>query len=210
MEQLPVDSAETRTLLEQARAGDRHAFDQLFAREQEGLHQFIDLHLDLRVRARVDASDVVQEAQMEAFRRLDDFLKRQPMPFSLWLRKTAYERLLKIHRYHIETARRSVNREAQLPPQSSLLLAQQLLAHGSSPSKQLSRREIATRVNRALGELPEADREILLMRNIDRLSYEEASCILDIDAAAARKRYGRALLRLRKLLLDAGLLESSA
>ena len=208
MGRLPVDPDEMQALLMQARAGDRHAFEQLFSRQRENLHQFIDLHLDPRIRARVDTSDVVQEAQMEAFQRLEDFCKRQPMPFHLWLRKTAYERLLKIHRYHIETMRRSVKCEIRLPDRSCSLFAQQLLAGGSSPSKRLSRREIAQLVSQALGQLPETDREILLMRNLDRLSYEEVSCLMEIDAAAARKRYGRALLRLRKLLLEKGLLES--
>src|SRR5262249_54723756 len=77
------------------------------------------------------------------------------------------------------------------PDRSSLLFAQQLLAAGSSPSKQLSRGEIARLVGQALGQLPETDREVLLMRNIDRLSYEEVGCLLDIDAAAARKRSQR-------------------
>jgi RNA polymerase sigma-70 factor, ECF subfamily len=53
-----------------------------------------------------------------------------------------------------------------------------------------------------------ADREVLLMRHAEELSYEEIGCLLEIQPAAARKRYGRALLRLRKVLSDHGLLES--
>ena len=51
---------------------------------------------------------------MEAFQRLEDFLKRQPMPFDLWLRKTTYERLQKIRRYHVDAARRSVATKGRL------------------------------------------------------------------------------------------------
>jgi len=54
----------------------------------------------------------------------------------------------------------------------------------------------------------ETDREILLMRTVEELPYQEIGCLLDIAPAAARKRYGRALLRLQKLLFDEGLLES--
>jgi RNA polymerase sigma-70 factor (ECF subfamily) len=208
MHQPSPDSTATRALLDQARAGDQRVFEQLFAKEREGLRQFVDLHLDPRMRSRVDASDVIQEAQMEAFGRLEDFLKRHPMPFGLWLRKTTYERLQKIRRYHVGAARRSVDREVRVPDQSSLLLAQKLLARDSSPSKHLSRREIALLVDQALGQLPDGDREILLMRNIEHLSYDEVGFLLEIDAAAARKRYGRALLRLRKLLVEDGLLEA--
>ena len=79
------DTAETRGLLEQARAGDRRAFEQLFAQHRAYLRQSIALRLDPRVRPRVDPSDVVQETQLEAFDRLRDYLKRQPMPFRTWL-----------------------------------------------------------------------------------------------------------------------------
>jgi RNA polymerase sigma-70 factor (ECF subfamily) len=130
------------------------------------------------------------------------------MPFRLWLRKTACERLLKLREYHLDAARRSLDREVPLPERSSLLLAQRLFAVESSPSQRLSRREIARRVSEALAQLPDADREILLMQIFEGLSYEEVGAALEIAPAAARKRYGRALLRLQKLLIDNGLLES--
>jgi RNA polymerase sigma-70 factor (ECF subfamily) len=201
------DTAETCSLLEQARAGDRQAFEQLFAQHRAYLRQSIALRLDPKVRPRVDPSDVVQETQLEAFQRLADYLERRPMPFRLWLRKTAHERLLKVHRHHAAD-RRSIAREVPLPDQSSLLLARQLLAGGSTPSQHFSKKEIARRVCQALAELPETDREILLMRNFEGLAYHEVGCVLEIDPAAARKRYGRALLRLRQLLLASGLLEA--
>ena len=209
MAELGPDSHETRALLERIQAGDDRAFDALFARHQGSLRDFIDLRLDPRVRARVDPSDVVQETQLEAYHRLHDFLERQPMPFRLWLRKTAYERLLKVQRHH-DAARRAVGREAVLPDRSSLLLARPFLPAGPSPSQELARKELVRRVREALGRLSETDREVLLMRNIEELPYEEIGCLLDLSAAAARKRYGRALLRWQKILFEEGLLESSS
>src|SRR5262245_26055795 len=103
--------AATEVLLEQARNGDSRAFDRLFGQHRAGLKTFFSLRFDPGLAARLDPSDVVQETQLEAFHRLEDFLKRRPMPFELWLRKTAYERLLKIRRQHVRTARRSVTRE---------------------------------------------------------------------------------------------------
>jgi RNA polymerase sigma-70 factor (ECF subfamily) len=96
-----------------------------------------------------------------------------------------------------------LRREVRLPENASLLLAA-----GSTPSQHLSRHEIARRVDEAMARLAEADREILLMRHFEGLSYEEAGTALEIAPAAARKRYGRALLRLQKLLADSGLLEA--
>jgi RNA polymerase sigma-70 factor (ECF subfamily) len=202
------DSEETRVLLRQAGAGDSTAFERLFTRYRAELLRVVELRLDGRLRPRFDPSDVVQETQLEAFRRLDDFLTRRPMPFRLWLRRTAYERLLKIHRAHEDAGRRAVGREVSLPDHSSLLLAQQLAAPGSTPSQHLSREERSRRVREAVAQLPDADREVLLMRHFEGLSNQEVSCLLDITPAAASQRHGRALLRLRKLLLDSGLAES--
>jgi RNA polymerase sigma-70 factor (ECF subfamily) len=184
------ESTETRRLLEQAQAGDRAAFELLFARHQDELHQVVAWRLDRRLRARVDPSDVVQDTQLEAFRRFEDFLQRRPMPFRLWLRKTAYQRLQLLRRQHLRTERRAVEREVPLPDRSSVLLAQRLFARDEAPSERLDRRELAARVRRALTLLADADREILLMRVLEELSYQEIGCLLDIDAAAARKRHG--------------------
>jgi RNA polymerase sigma-70 factor (ECF subfamily) len=203
MDEVTPDSAETQDLLGQARRGDAAAFERLFARCRDDLRRMVDLRLEPRLRARVDPSDVVQEAQLEAFRRLADFLERQPMPFHLWLRKTAYERLLMLRRRHVAAARRSVAQEVELPDRSSQLLARRLLDTRATPAAQAERRELEERVSRALALLAEDDREILLLRNFEGLSYQEVGHLLDLVPATARKRHGRALLRLHKLLAEA-------
>jgi RNA polymerase sigma-70 factor (ECF subfamily) len=208
MNQMKPDSDDTEQLLLQAQAGDGRAFEELFARHRGYLRQVVALRLDRRVRPRLDPSDVVQEAQLEAFQRFRDFLQRRPMAFRLWLRKTTCERLLMLQRYHRQTARRSVDREVGLPDESAFALVQQLLAGGSAPGKRLEHSETARRVREVLDRLGEADREILLMRNLEELSNQEVAEVLQIEPVAASQRYGRALLRLRKLLLASGLLES--
>jgi RNA polymerase sigma-70 factor, ECF subfamily len=200
------DSTATGHLLDRAAAGDKSAVGELLTRHRATLREFVDLHLDPSARARIDSSDVVQEAQADMARRMDDFLARRPMPFHLWARKTTYERLMDLHRRHIHRNRRSVHREQPLPDRSSLLLAQPLLAPGPSPSQEVEAREFAERVSRALAKLPEADREILLLRHGDGLPFGEIESLLGINPAAARKRFGRALIRLQKILADAGLL----
>jgi RNA polymerase sigma-70 factor (ECF subfamily) len=206
MAKVRPDSAETSGLLEQVQGGDRAALGRLLDRHRTGLRAFVEFHLDPRLAARVDPSDVVQEAQFEVMRRMDDFLERRPMPFHLWVRKTAYQRLLNLRRDHLRP-RRSVDREVPWPDRSSLLLARPLVSGVPSPSRQAEAREFAERVSRAVAELGEADREVLLMRHAEELSYEEIACLLDVEPAAARKRYGRALIRLQKVLSDHGLLE---
>jgi RNA polymerase sigma-70 factor (ECF subfamily) len=128
------------------------------------------------------------------------------MPFHLWARKTAYERLLKARRDH-RAARRNVAREAAAPDKSALVLARSLAAPGPTPSAAAEARERADAVARAIEGLPPADREVLLLRHIDGLTHEEVAALLDVTAAAARQRYGRALYRLQKALAGLGLLE---
>jgi RNA polymerase sigma-70 factor (ECF subfamily) len=201
------NSSESARLLDAISAGDRSAFDKLFARHRRYLRGVIELRLDPRLRSRVDPSDVIQETHLEAFRRLEDYLKRRPMAFRLWLRKTAQERLLMAHRQHIGSARRSVAREHTLPDRSSFLLAQRLIAPSSSPQKRFDLKERARAVRAAMTQLSEGDREILLMRNLEGLSNQEVAQVLQVDPPTASQRYGRALLRLRQCLADRGLLE---
>jgi RNA polymerase sigma-70 factor (ECF subfamily) len=210
MPEVKPDSEQTRALLERIGQGDRQALDRLLARYRPDLQTFIDYHLEPALRARVDPSDVVQEAQLEVVRRMDDFLERRPMPFHLWARKTAYERLLNLRRDHRVRARRSVDREQPLPDPSSLLLVRPLIDRSASPSQQAQARERAERISQAVAELGEADRAILMMRHAEELSYAEIACLLDIETATARKRYGRALIRLQKVLEQHGLLEGSS
>lgn len=209
MTEVKPDSETTRLLLGRIRAGERAAFEELFARHRPLLRKLVEFRLDARLRARVDPSDVVQEAQLEAFRQLPSFLQRNPMPFRLWLRKTAQERLRMVERQHLEAARRSVGREMPLPDNSAAAaVASQLAAAILSPSQHAAQGELAGRVADAIALLADTDREVLLMRTFEGLSYDEVACVLDIDSAAARKRHGRALLRLHKVLTDGGLTES--
>lgn len=207
MAEMGSDSEETRALLEQAEHG-QVSFDRLFARHEAALRQAIAWRLDGSLQPRLDASDVVQETHLEAFQRLGDYLQRRPMPFRLWLRKTAQQRLLMLQRQHRGAAQRSLNREVPLPDQSALWLGERFAAAGPSPSQELNRRELAVRVRQAVAELSPTDREILLMRHFEGLAYEEIACLLEIDPASARKRNGRALLRLHQCLAEEGLTRS--
>ena len=208
MPHLHADSSETRSLLDDAQAGDRQALDRLFRRHRHYLTRVVDLRLDPRLRSRVDPSDVVQETQLEAARRVSQYLDDRALPFRLWLRQIAIDRLLMLHRKHLQSRRRTVTRDLPLPDRSSVQLAHQLIAAGPSPIEQLAARELARRVREALGRLAEQDRDVLVLRNFEGLSLQEIACVLDIDPAAARKRHGRALLRLRKELIEDGLRES--
>jgi RNA polymerase sigma-70 factor (ECF subfamily) len=190
------------------RAGDRQGFERLFARHQAYLRRLVELRLDPRLRSRLDPPDIVQEAYLEALKRLDRYLKRPALPFRLWLRQIACDRALKARRHHLGTARRTVSREVRLPERSSWALAGHLLAAGSTPSQQLDHRELDRRLRLAVEQLPDADREVVMMRHFEGLSNREVAHVLGIDPATASKRHGRAILRLHQILFEGGLTES--
>jgi RNA polymerase sigma-70 factor (ECF subfamily) len=201
------ESDETRELLVQAQAGDRRACNELFARHRAVLRRVVAGRIGPLLRRRLDPSDVVQEAQVDALERLAEYIQRRPMPFRLWLIRSAVERLLKLRR-HALASRRHIGRERQFHGDDALDRSARIALAGSTPSQHLAARERATRLCDYLERLPEADRAILRMRAIDGLTYDQAAAALAIEPAAARKRYGRALLRLRTLLLADGLTES--
>jgi RNA polymerase sigma-70 factor (ECF subfamily) len=194
-------------LLAALRGGDPSARDLLFARHRDYLRRVVEVRADPRLQARVDPSDVIQDAQLEAVRRLDAYLDNPALPFRLWLRQIAYDRLAMLHRKHVRAERRSVSRDVALPARSSLLLAQQLLAKGPTPAEQMVQRELGRRVRQAIARLEEIDREVILLRNFEGLSNQEAAQVLQIEPVAASKRYGRALLRLRNILVQSGMTE---
>jgi RNA polymerase sigma-70 factor (ECF subfamily) len=202
------DSSETHRLLSQVRQDDTAAVEQLFARHRSFLQRVVEAQIDPLVRARIDPSDVVQETQLEACRRLRDFLLRQPMSFRIWLRQMAVERLIMFERRHITAARRTIRREQRLSPRSSLMLARRFVSSEPSPSAHVSRHERIRQVRQAVTELGPRDREILLMRNVEGLSNQEVAQVLRIEPAAASQRYGRALLRLRTELIKRGLTDA--
>src|SRR5689334_2010959 len=109
------DSSETRHLLKDLRLGDESALVLLILRHNPSLRHFLSSRFDSVLQSRIDVSDLVQETRAEVIRRIGDYINRRPMPFRAWLFATAYERLLKARRHHIDTARRSVRRELPLP-----------------------------------------------------------------------------------------------
>jgi RNA polymerase sigma-70 factor, ECF subfamily len=197
------DTAETQNLLAQARTGDQGAFSRLFECYRPYLLRLIQIRMDDRMRHRVDPSDVVQETHLEALRRFQTYLDNPAVPFRLWLRQLAAERMGKLRRHHLLTGRRSVAREVRATDDTEYLqLALEFPADTSTPSQQVSREEFAARVRAAVERLDPADREIIVLRVFEGLPYDEAGYLLGIDPATARKRHSRAIVRLHRLLFD--------
>ena len=144
----------------------------------------IAVRLDRRMAARVDASDIVQEALTEAAGRLSDYVSNRPLPFYPWLRHIAWQHLIKSRQRHIGTQRRSVAREQRaaldFTEHSAAQLADRLVADDTSPSGRAIRGEERERVRAALALLPPRDHEVLVLRHLELLSPAEIAAVLGL------------------------------
>jgi RNA polymerase sigma-70 factor (ECF subfamily) len=201
---MAIESPEIEELLHPAAAGDEIALQRLLDRHREPLLRMIAVRLDRRLSARLDPSDVVQEALADAGRKLQEYARERPLPFYPWLRRLASERLALAHRRHIKVTGRSVCLERLATPQpsdgSNLLLINRLAASGTSPSASYRRQELRRRVRGALDALGEVDREVLVLRYLEDLPFAEVATVLGITENAAKVRHFRALERMRKLM----------
>lgn len=196
------NSTETDRLLEQAQAGDRDAMQALYAAHRNYLRCVIDLRMDDELRRRVDASDVIQETQLEAIARMPTYLRAPTVSFRIWLRQTALEQLINLRRRHVLAQKRAVRHQVRLPDHSSVALAHKLLQR--RPSEIFRRAELAHQVRQAVANMDEADREIILLRHFEELTNAEVAELLQIDPDTLRKRHGRAIRRLGQQLAAAG------
>lgn len=200
-----VKSAEllaTGRLLARAASGDRSAVDDLLARHRDRLRRMVAIRMDGRLAARVDPSDVVQDTLADAAARMGEYLREPSAPFHLWLRRIAWSRLVDAYRRHILRESRSVLREQPLglSDDSALQLADQLLSSGADPVRRMICDELRARVKATLIQLSEQDQEILVLHHLEQLPMTECAAIMNTSVAAAKKRYVRAMERLRGLL----------
>ena len=192
---------------EGARAGeDRADWGGFLATHRGRLRRMVALRMDERLRGRVDPSDVIQEAFLEATARQQDYDRDpDPMPPFLWLRFLALQRLQIAHRQHLGTQARDAGREVSLhggaaPAASSAALAAQLLGRDTRPSVAAIRAERQRRLQEALNAMDPVDREVLVLRHFEELTNAEVARELGLQESAASKRYIRALRKLKEIL----------
>lgn len=201
------NSNETQELLRNAGQGESAAVNQLLERHRDGLRNMIHARMDQKLGRRVDASDVVQDVMLEASQRLEDYIRDPKLPFGLWLRQMAQDRIIDLHRRHRVARRRSLDREQQRGPllqdRSSLELVAQLRDPEVTPAAATLRKELHERFVEAIERLEDEDREIVLMRHFEQLTNSEAAELLGLSQPAAGMRHLRALRRLREILGEA-------
>jgi len=186
-------------LEQRLRGGDDAALAELLERHRERLHRMVHFRLDPRLVGRLDAEDVLQEAYLEAGKRLQAF-RDDDKPFFVWIRLMTQQTMVDLHRRHLGAAMRSAGREISAPKSGTL--SGFFVGHYTSPSNAVMREELRAQVEKALDSMDDIDREVLLLRHFEELSNKEAAVVLGIQENAASNRYVRALVRLKGILGD--------
>lgn len=194
-------------LLARAAAGDPAAWGTLLTVHQERLARIVAFRMDPRLRGRIDAADVVQDAFVEASAHREAYFLAPTPPLFLWLRGVIKNKLLEIHRHHLGTHMRDAKRECPLhvsagTGDASAVLCAHLTAGLTGPSVAAVRNEVKARLAEALDGMDPADCEVLVMRHFEQLTNAEAAQVLGIQERAAAKRYLRALDRLKHILSE--------
>jgi RNA polymerase sigma-70 factor, ECF subfamily len=193
-------------LLERALDGDESALAALFDGYRDRLRRMIRLRLDRRLSGRVDTSDVLQDAYIDVRKRIGEYASGPAaMPFHLWLRLIAGQRLTDVHRFHLGAQMRNAGQEVSLhrgpfPQASSVSLAAQLLGKMTGASQAAIRAEHKLIVQEALNGMDPIDREVLALRHFEQLSNDETAQVLGLTKSAASNRYVRALKRIKDIL----------
>jgi len=187
-------------LLELARAGDAEAFGQLLAmyRNYTRLLARTLIGTNLRLRQRLDPSDLVQETFLEAHRDFPQFEGSTERELLAWLRRILARNLAdqaRSHKAGLRDYRRQESLEAVLE-RSGARVRQELLATASSPSAAAARREQAVLLADALAALPPDYREVIVLRNLERLRFDEVAARMGRSSGAVRMLWARALERL--------------
>lgn len=178
----------------------------LLALHRGSLERRIRLHLDRRILQRLDESDILQEAYLEALRRLAAGGRRPAVRLSQWFWSLTRQKIVDTYRFHLGTRRRDLRRETReegvdrvpLRRISDLLRGP---SNPESPVEEMLRSELSFHVQSELRTLRPQDQKVLLLRLERELSFHELADALGISPTAAMKRYHRALRRCRRQLL---------
>jgi RNA polymerase sigma-70 factor, ECF subfamily len=206
---MPEETGENDELLRLAAAGDGGSWEALVDRSRNRLRRMVAFRLDQRLKGRVDPSDVLQDAYIEAWRDLGNYLERPEIPFFLWLRGIAGNKLRELHRHHLGTQMRDPRREVSIhggamAETTTTAIAAELLGDLTRASEEAVRLELKLRLQEALDAMDPLDREVLALRHFEHLSPAETARVLGIKEKAAGMRYVRALRRLKDILNKLG------
>jgi RNA polymerase sigma-70 factor, ECF subfamily len=196
--------SEVDRLFTSARAGSNSCLGRLLSLYTNYLKLLVAAQMDHRLRVRVSPSDIVQDTFFEAHRDFEQFRGQSTGEFVAWLRKIVVNNILRVVEQHVLAEKRDVRREVSLEEigrrleQSTVRLESLLAVEGDSPSGCAVRNEHEILLADALAALPTDYREVIVMRHIEGLPFEEVARRMERTSGAVRMLWLRALKTLRE------------
>lgn len=188
---------EDASLEEALRGGDDAVVGALFENHRARLTRMVKFRLDPRLVGRIDPEDVLQETFIEAGKRLQAYRDDDKL-FLVWIRLITQQTMIDLHRKHLGAKMRTAGKEVSAPQSGTI--SGLFVSHITSPSRAMMREEARTKIEGALQEMDEIDREVLMLRHFEDLSNKDVAIVLGIQENAASNRYVRALGRLKGFL----------
>jgi RNA polymerase sigma-70 factor, ECF subfamily len=196
--------SEVDRLFTSARAGSNSCLGRLLSLYTNYLKLLVTAQMDHRLRVRVSPSDIVQDTFFEAHRDFEQFRGQSTGEFVAWLRKIVVNNILRVVEQHVLAEKRDVRREVSLEEigrrleQSTVRLESLLAVEGESPSGCAVRNEHEILLADALSALPTDYRDVIVMRHIEGLPFEEVARRMERTSGAVRMLWLRALKTLRE------------
>ena len=196
------DTLSPRQLLDQALQGDREALGRVLEAQRAGLHRLAERQLEGRIAVRVDASDIIQQTFLEAYRSFPQFAGRDMRELVAWLQIILDHKVAGAIRNHALLQKRNVGREQSMDDSrgGGTPLKQNLDADLTSPSQKAIRGEEAERLSRALTTLPDDQREAVRLRHLEGWALADIARRLGRTPAATAGLIKRGMKALRRRL----------
>ena len=165
---------EDAPLEEALRGGEDAAIGGLFENHRERLGRMVQFRLDPRLVGRIDVEDVLQDTFVEAEKRLTAY-REDDKPFLVWIRLITQQTMIDLHRKHLGAQMRTAGKEVAAPQSGTL--SGLFVGHITSPSNAMMRDEIRSKIEDALQEMDEIDREVLMLRHFEDLSNKDVALV---------------------------------
>jgi RNA polymerase sigma-70 factor (ECF subfamily) len=197
---------EAEKLLAAARKGHAEALGTLLELYRNYLDLVARTQIDLHLQAQANPSDLVQETFLEAYRDFNQFRGQTEAELLGWLRRILVHNLARLVEKQVRTRKRAVRQQISLEQnlknleKSAAKVEAALLAHGSTPSARAEKRELAALLADQLAKLSPSHREVIVLRNLEGLAFDEVARRMARTSGAVRVLWLRALDRLRQLL----------
>jgi RNA polymerase sigma-70 factor (ECF subfamily) len=183
-----------------AREGSQEAIGRMLEACRQYLLLVANQQLDADLRGKIGPSDIVQETFLEAQRDFDRFHGSTEEELLAWLRRILLNNLANVARHYRDTEKRRVTREVPLADVSLTELHENVIDPSASPRSLAQSREEGEELDRALAQLPEHYRQVIVLRHQEQLAFEEIGRRLGRSPEAVRKLWGRAVEQLQQVL----------